>query len=285
MVIGEVLMFRLAALFLLLAAALPGSAADRKFDADATSKAVAPFRDERTVALLHVDLDAIDVEALVKKAELVATIEPADKAMIQSTLGNAVDVLKKAGAHDFFVIVSLADLPAQGSFIVIPLGEEGDAFAVADWVKQLDPQPGGTSAEMNGAVVVGAEATVKRLAKLDPTPRPEIRKALTASGYATAQLVLVPTTDARKILEEMLPKLPSELGLGDTSVKVLTRGALWVAAKVETDPNAKLQVIVQSEGNAAAKDLRGLIGQLYQAITKDRESKAILKEFPQLLEL
>jgi hypothetical protein len=278
-------MCRYAALLIVLTAALPAFAEERSFDADATSKAVAPFLDERTVALLHIDLDAIEVDALVKKAELVATLEPAEKAIFKAALSNTVDTLRKAGAHDVFVIVSLADLPAQGPFVVVPVGKNSDATAVAEVVKQIYHLVNGVSAEMNGAVVFGAEATVKRLAKLEPTPRPEIRKALAASGNATAHLVLVPTTDARKILEEVLPKLPPELGLGDTSVKVLTHGFLWAALKFESEPAINVEAIVQSEENTAAKDLRDLIAKIFRMTTKDPEAKVIVREFPQLLEL
>jgi hypothetical protein len=278
-------MCRRVALVVILSVAFPAAAEDRKFDAEAASKAVAPFLDERTIALLHVDLDALDVDALVKKAELVATLEPAEKATLRNGLGNSVDALKKAGAQDVFVIASLTDLPAQGPFVVVPVGKEGDAAAVSELFKQLFPQPGSASAELGGAVVLGAEATVKRLTKLEPTPRPEIRKALAACGPGAAHLVLAPTTDTRKIVEEMLPKLPAELGLGDVSVKVLTRGCLWAAAKVEIDPDVKLQILVQSEDSAAAKGLRDLIGKLYQMLAKDPDVKAILKDFPRLLTL
>ena len=50
-------MYRFAFLLpLLFLASSPARAADRKFDADAAAKAIAPFLDDRTVAVVHVDL-------------------------------------------------------------------------------------------------------------------------------------------------------------------------------------------------------------------------------------
>ncbi len=48
--------------------ALPASAAERKFDPEACAKAVAPYLDDSTFAVLHVDLTAVDVDALAAKA-------------------------------------------------------------------------------------------------------------------------------------------------------------------------------------------------------------------------
>src|SRR5579862_5018963 len=123
-------MYRFAALFLVLTATLPALAADRKFDADANAKTIAPYIDERTVAVLHVDLDAIDVDALMKKADSVIKLVPEEKANIAKMLSTFVDTLKKAGAHDYYLVVSLADFPEQGPFSVIPLGKTGDPKAV-----------------------------------------------------------------------------------------------------------------------------------------------------------
>ncbi len=273
-------MYRFAAVLLLLGAALPAFAADRKFDADAKAKAVAPFVDDRTVVVLHVDLDAIDLDALLKKAEAVVKIDPAEKALAKAGLGNALDTLKKAGAHDYYLVVSLADLPAQGPFSVIPVDKNGDPKQIAKVVGQLFGLA--ASEELGGAVVVGGDTTLKRLAKLKPTPRPEIAKAFAASGDGAVHVVAVATTDTRKILEEMMPNLPPEIGGG--SIKVLTRGLQWAALKVEIDPQVNFQLIVQASDNAAAKELLGLLTKAMQVATKEPNLQEILKQFPQFLE-
>ena len=275
-------MRRFAALFLILIAALPALAADRKFDADAKAKTIAPFIDDRTVAVLHVDLDAIDVDALLKKADAVTKIDAAEQTQLKAALAVNLEGLKKAGAHEYYVVVSLSDLPNQGPFSVIPLTKTGNAKMVTEVVERMHMLPAGASEEMNGVVVIGGEATVKRVAKMTPTPRPEIAKALTATGEGTVHLILFATTDARKILEEMMPNLPPELGGG--SIKVLSRGLQWAAVKVETDPNVNVHAIVQASDATAAKDLSGLLDKAFKAVGKDKELDLIVKDFPNLFD-
>ncbi len=60
-------MRRLAFSLALLFFATSSHAAERKFDPDAAAMAVAPFLDDRTVAVLHVDLTRIDVDAFADK--------------------------------------------------------------------------------------------------------------------------------------------------------------------------------------------------------------------------
>ncbi len=275
-------MYRFAAPLLIMLAALPAFAADRKFDADAKAEAIAPFIDEGTFGVLHVDLDALDVEALLTKAETVAKIEAADKARFKAAMSSALDALKKAGAHDYYLVISLTDLPNNGPFSVIPIAPNGNKKAVAEVVKKMQLHDIGASDELHGAVVVGANSTIKRLAKQTPTPRPEIAKAFAALGDGTGHFVLFATPDARKVLEETLPKLPKEIGLGDTSVKVLTRGLQWVGLKVQTDPKVSVEMLVQASDKDAAKELSDLYAKVLLAATTAKEMQEILKDFPKL---
>lgn len=280
-------MYRFAALLIVLAAAVPSLAQGRKFDPQAGAKAIAPFLDERTVAVVHVDLDALDAETLMKKLDLLMKdstikIDPAERAAQKGFLAANLDALKKNGAHDFYLIASLADLPGPGPFCVLPLGSNGNGKGIAKVFLQPSLGPGIATEEINGAVIVGSEATVKRVAKMKPTARPEIGKALTAVGDGSAHLVVVATTDSRKVLEEMMPTLPPALGGG--SIKVLSRGLEWAAVKVQLEPELGVQAIVQGADKDAAKALSELLAKAYKFVGEQKELEPIVKAVPKLFD-
>src|SRR5437762_4792471 len=60
-------MSRLISWSLLLSLAAPSLADEKKIDAEARAKAVAPFLDEQIIAVGHVDLTRVDVNAIAEK--------------------------------------------------------------------------------------------------------------------------------------------------------------------------------------------------------------------------
>ena len=70
------------------------------------------------------------------------------------------------------------------------------------------------------------------------------------------KLVVVPTDLHRRIVEEMIPRLPEEVG-GVPST-VLTHGLRWAAIGMDITPQAEMRLVVQSNSEAAAKALRDL---------------------------
>ena len=101
--------------------ALPATAADKKFDADAVAKAVAPYLDDQTFAVLHVDLSRVDADALITKAAAFAKLNPEAAAPLRKETTASVKVLTDIGAHDLYVVASLADVPEHAPFVVLPL--------------------------------------------------------------------------------------------------------------------------------------------------------------------
>jgi hypothetical protein len=90
-------MYRIPAVVLALALALPAAAAE-KFDADARARAVAPFLDGRTVAIAHVDLARIDVDALLDWAIEVGRLEAKEiEEPRRESRGWLADLIKAGG--------------------------------------------------------------------------------------------------------------------------------------------------------------------------------------------
>jgi hypothetical protein len=154
--------------------ALPANAADQKFDAEAAAKAVAPYVDDQTVAVLHVNLTALDVDALLNKAAGLAKMDADAVKSARKEATAAVKALTDAGAHEVFVVVSLADVPEHQPFMVFPLlpGKEAEKSAKFDELKAVlvrdNPFHLQHFEPVGDALVGGDEATLKRLHDLKP---------------------------------------------------------------------------------------------------------------------
>ncbi len=86
--------------------AVPILAEDKKFDADARAKAVAPFLDEQTVVVVHADLTRIDINAIATKLTEYAKPFEENVAKAKRELGDWLEAWTKAGVHDMYVVVS-----------------------------------------------------------------------------------------------------------------------------------------------------------------------------------
>ncbi len=218
----------------------------------ADGKSVAGFLDERTVAVLRLEPGKVDISALLERFTAGAALDAETLSSARQEWSGWLKDLHAAGAKELYVVASLADVPDTPPFVVVPLGKDADEKALTAALKRLahfdrtfaDPlagerpiQTGPLAVERIGdALAWGALPQRKRLRAQKPVDRPDVMTALADSG--AARLVLVPTTDAARILEETMPTLPDELGGG--SIKVLSRGLKNITVDVETRP--KLQV-------------------------------------------
>jgi hypothetical protein len=256
------------------------------------------FVDEQTAAVIRFDLDKIDVNAAAKwltdasgagRAEAAAGVGGA-----QHAAELAVRDLKKAGAKQVYVVLSLADVPFRGpapGFIVVPLpGDGGDAAAIAIGNVLTTGRAGGANAGANAvakaganggaqagggnadwksetidnAVVAGSAATLERLRAGKPAPREDLAKVLAGGGAAGddkgAAIVaaVAPTDDMRKVVEEMLPNLPAQVGGGPATT--LTRGVRWARLVINLPPEGSLRLTIQSQDAAAAQAMADVVG-------------------------
>lgn len=134
----------------------------------------------------------------------------------------------------------------------------------------------------------GSKVVLQHLRSIKPKTRPELVKAFTAAGESTAQLLIVPTADNRRVLEEVMPTLPKEIGGGLSTI--ITHGIQWAAIGVDVSPKITIQLVIQSQDAAAAKALRGFVGKFFDALGQQKmgpESTVgqILKNFDKIKEL
>jgi hypothetical protein len=255
------------------------AAAETKVD----PQAVAPFLDDRSFAVLHVDLTGIDVDALVIRLAALAQVEVKDLAQPRNELSRWLKDLTGAGARDLYLVASLIDVPDHSPFVVVPLEKGADANRIREALTRSKVSdhlrlealllPGlhfsGLSREdaftfryetIGGAMVGGSDTTRKRLRTLKALARQDLSEALASTG-GVAQLVLAPTVDTRKVFEEIMPVLPAEVGGG--SIQVVTRGLKWTTVHLDLAP-LSIHLTIQATDDTAA----GGLGQLLTQLTK-----------------
>lgn len=263
--------------------------------ADPRAAAVAPFIDDQTFAIGWVDPARIDldaVETLVRSAAKIAGPSPqpgaTDEIATAKTMLKAwLDEFKKAGGKDLYLVASLTDLPKSDKpFVVVPLGPKANAEAISALLFSGRPDgptsgneevpnayPNMTVAKIGAAVVLGSRQTIERLRTLKPTPRPEFAAALEAAGDAPACIAIAPTADNRRVIEDMIPTLPSELGGGP--ITAVTHGCSWISLGISTQNHVSVKVVVQSQDAAAAKTLAAVIDKGRQFLSESKELRVL----------
>ena len=261
--------------------------AQEKFDPAARLATVAPFIDEQTVAIGHVDIERIDVPELMK---LVASAIPLAADDSNETKRHVTEATRKgqqirhafldSGARSIYFVVSIADLPGP-PFVVVPVKEGGDDEAITELVKEIARLP--ETHKFNRTLVFGSAVTIERLKALKPVARPDFVKAFAAAGDTTAQFAFSPSDDNRRVLREMLPKLPQRVGGG--SGATLADGVQWAAISVNAPPKLSLNVTIQSKDAESAAALQNLMLSSLKLLGPNEEIREALPKFNELVKL
>ncbi|HEX5102473.1 MAG TPA: DUF1559 domain-containing protein, partial [Pirellulaceae bacterium] len=243
------------------------------FDPAARVAAVAPFLDEHTIAVGHVDLKRIDPAAAIRTIGDLAPKDDLDfrKRLVEMEAGltGVLKSLGEAGVTDVYLVASIADIPQNPPFLVAPIKAGGNAQVAAEMLGKIIGLP--AREEIGGAAVVAKDqAILERLKALKPTPRAELAKAFEIAGDTAAQLIFSPTDDTRRVLREMLPRLPDEIGGG--SGKMLADGVQWAVISANAPPKLSLDVRVQSKDEDSAAALRGIVMSAIQVVREKAQA-------------
>jgi hypothetical protein len=265
------------ALALALALALPAAGADSA--AGARAKAIAPFLDEQTLAVVRLDLTKLDADALATAMADLGGMGADEATHFKQTAGQWLGDFAKVGGKDLYVIASLADYP-NWPFVIVPLGDGADATAIAN---PLGPRvaPAGPRERVGTVLFAGAAATHQRLKGLKPAERPELAAALAAAGDAAAQVALIPPPHLARVVEEMMLALPKEAGEG--SGKVLTRGVKWAALGLDAPPKLAVRLTIQTQDAAAARAVRETIGKVLKWSAAIKEVRDVLPDVEKMV--
>lgn len=220
---------------------------------------VARFADAYTVGAARVDLGAFVPQAW---SDAILEAAPDQKEMLagpleQFTQGAQgwLDAFREAGGREVFFLLSLSYLGMEPPVLVVaPVAEGQDPASVE---ALLTPMVGGINAECRviDHCVVAAPSSVwktRESSSLRPAS-PNLAAAFEGSTSDLMQVAFVPYAEAARVLEEMIPRLPTVVGGG--SITALSRGLQWVNLSLEGPPAVELEVLVQSEDAKSAAGL------------------------------
>ena len=270
-----------------------------KFDPGARARDIAAFIDEQTILVCHVDLGRVDVSAAFRKlGEVVEGIESdREVAGVRQVAGAFVREMLQAGARDVYLVVSLADVPPEPVLLVVPLRANADERAIRGLLYSgraagptSRPRDARRPARARTQVHVVGKAVVRctwpiwqRVKAMKPHKRPELPQAFAAAGDTAAQVLLLPTANDRRVIEEMLPELPKEIGGGPSTA--LTRGILWAAAGADGPPKASLRLVIQSRDARAAQTLSQRIARIHRSVAAMAPVRKRVRDIDKVLAL
>jgi hypothetical protein len=250
---------------------------------DRRVQAIAPFVGNDVFAILEVDLARADLPGLT------ARVVGDSPAGLFAGLKNHLqwsDSLRKAGASELYFVFSVIDMPGQ-PFVVVPLVDGADA----DQIRRLFQGDGNGPrlfglhgyAKLHNASVAGSPAALDRVRTAAPVSRPELSAAFAATGGdgVAARLLILPSADSRRVLEEMVPNFPAELGSGPMTD--LTRGMQWAACGLEAGPPPSIRLIVESRDAGAAKALERLARNAIDYLGRSPDLQQLVPDLPKIV--
>lgn len=159
---------------------------------------------------------------------------------------------RAAGGRRFYVVISLSDISEP--FIVVPIEKGVDGAALAAVFEENGPEH---AEVVGGAVVYSSGKSFEGLKRArPPKPRPDLPEVMAAAGTEPVRVVLIPTDDVRKALEEVMPELPKEIGGG--SAGVLSQGVRWATLSIKPPPEPALRLVIQAKDANGAEVLMKL---------------------------
>ena len=240
----------LSAIFLLAASAAAN--ADARSDAAAWAKAVAPFVEAETVLVARVDLTRVDVPSLLDLAARFNAVPAAQLAGNKKKATKQLAAAIQAGLREWYLVVTLRSgdqgwRPSMFGVAPIPPGADVAAIRAALNVSS------GARQTPDGTLVVPVYHPTEPPGEFHPVKRPKLATAFEVAGDAAVQVALIPPDYTSRVIEEMLPQFPKELGGGPTTI--LTRGVRWAAAGIDLPPHLGLRLTVESADAQAAETL------------------------------
>jgi hypothetical protein len=254
------------------------------------AKHLAPFADEQTVAIVHLNVDKLDVDALKQKAQDLATkLAPEEQRQATLMLALGIPVLKngreefiKAGGHHVYFVFTMSDSLGSPGFAVVPLEQGADAKTLANLLfsGQVDgPNSLGANQtgwpevaqEVNGAVVLGSRAMIKRLGEKKAAPPANLEAAFASAGDSALQMVALLPDDARKVIDSLWANLPQELGGAPTAP--LTAGFSHATLAINLPPQVSLKLTIQCKDAKSAAALGDLLQDSLDAAGKNARAR------------
>lgn len=236
--------------------------------------------DDQTIAVGIIDVRRIDMAAAMEK--MTKLIGPGMPQPVETRASMVAmrEGLLKAGAEHIFLVYGNAELGGMPT-VIVPLKDKSKAEEIATLVADGRSAPFKGNASPLGwnttpvvrnvswkvideYVVIGTSTAFTAKESLKPTARQQLVAAMQSKSEAAVQVYLIPSNDIRKVLSEMMPLLPKELGGGSSNV--ITQGLQWAAIAVDLPPSLSGTLKIQTENRAQAQELTELWKKMLEVI-------------------
>jgi hypothetical protein len=198
--------------------------------------------------------------------------------------------LRTMKIRDAYFLAYLPLLPQGPGVVVLPLEKESDAAATETLIRSLTEKqfiPPQLSMKAFGRFLLiipenaPNEDFVWQIIEAAPIPRPELLSSLETVEGTTAQVVLVPPPYTKRVLEESgFDTLPPPFNR--TPASVVTNGVRSVVIGADVE-KMQLKLVVRSEHEQAALDLRKLLEQAVDVFSGYAETSIDFRIFAEKL--
>ncbi|MGD0897702.1 MAG: DUF1559 domain-containing protein, partial [Thermoguttaceae bacterium] len=255
---------------LLLAPWAPARAAET-FDATAAARVVTPFVDKETIAVVHADLARVSVAPVVAMLSRFMPDAADDLSRSAKEANERLGALRRDHVTDVYLVVSLGGKSMIPRTLVV--------LAPGEPKRNLEA----LRSALNLPWTVGLQVAPAAPPTDRPLDRPELAESLAAAGDAAVQVVLIPPASTRRVIEELVPQLPGQIGGGSSTV--LTRGVSWAAVAIDLSPQLAVRLTIKSQDAPAAEALRAKWIDALKRAGQEKEVRQTLPDFDQLAAL
>ena len=264
-------------------------------DSQRIAAQIAPLLNDSVAIVVHLDCTKVDPEKLDADirpilAKYGLPTEPLDS--VTKTIQPAFESLTALKIRNVYFLTHLPLLPEYPGVLVVPLEKESDAEAVDQVLRTIPPNKDSRMfvTKTNGRFLfllphrqygqTSVDDFVWKTIEAPPTERPELLAALESVEGTGVQFALIPPSYAKRVLEESgFDTLPPPLD--KTPISVVTNGVKWAVLAADTEA-LQLRLVVRSEHEQAALDLRNLLEQAVDAYL-DNDTSADFRIFEQKL--
>jgi prepilin-type processing-associated H-X9-DG protein len=249
--------------------ALPVQGGDAASEGHA--RAVAPYVDDLTFLIVHVDVSRINFDVLAKYMDT----DNVEKNKAVATL--AKTTFLRSGGKDLYVLMNWGP-PVDEVLLVAPLAEDAAGSALVTLMRQL----GGFEAIVKDNVLLaGTKKGLARLKLMKSQPAPDLAKALAAVGDGTAQVVFLPPFPLKRAFVEMFPELPKEIGGGNTSVLDFQ----WAAARIDAGEKLGAKLVLQAPSAKSAETIAKVFERALAFAAQLAKSEDVKRSIPDIVNL
>ena len=225
----------------------------------------ARFIDKATLAVVRVDIDGADTDALVNDmtrslTEVVRETDP-DSLGAPDAWGKSVrtsmkawrDRFRAAGGREVYLVVFFNPAVSEPFIAVTPIEKDADTAALIEMLQKLPMRFTRGGRVVEGAIVTGDERLTKGMPLAAPERLEELQRAFRRAGEGAVQVALIPTDETRRAWAEQYPQAPMHLGGGPMTV--LRDGIRSGWGSITLPPSWTFKLVAESESEEAAQQL------------------------------